>query len=103
MIQIFTDSDEVKSEDLGIKILMVDEAQDSSVIQRAAEKKMAAAVDIFYKAGDPDQSLFEFAGANPDEFHKEFANPEIELKQGYRCPRVINEYCKDIIRPLWKY
>ena len=38
MIQIFTDSDEVKSEDLGIKILMVDEAQDSSVIQRAAEK-----------------------------------------------------------------
>ena len=103
MIQIFTDSDEVKSEDLGIKILMVDEAQDSSVIQRAAEKKMAAAVDIFYKAGDPDQSLFEIAGANPDEFHKEFANPEIELKQGYRCPRVINEYCKDIIRPLWKY
>ena len=48
MIQIFTDSDEVKSEDLGIKILMVDEAQDSSVIQRAAEKKMAAAVDNFY-------------------------------------------------------
>jgi len=37
------------------------------------------------------------------EFHKEFANPEIELKQGYRCPRVINEYCKDIIRPLWKH
>ena len=103
MIQIFTDSDEVKSEDLGIKILMVDEAQDSSVIQRAAEKKMAAAANLFYKAGDPDQSLFEFAGANPDEFHKEFANPEIELKQGYRCPRVINEYCKDIIRPLWKH
>jgi superfamily I DNA/RNA helicase len=103
MIQIFTDSDEVKSEDLGIKILMVDEAQDSSVIQRAAEKKMAAAADLFYKAGDPDQSLFEFAGADPDEFHKEFANPEIELKQGYRCPRVINEYCKDIIRPLWKH
>ena len=49
---------------------MVDEAQDSSVIQRAAEKKIAAAVEYFYKAGDPDQALFEFAGANPDAFHK---------------------------------
>ena len=103
MVEHFTDSDEIKSEDLGIKILIVDEAQDSSVLQRAAEKKMAAAVEYFYKAGDPDQSIFEFAGANPDSFHKEFANPEEELKQGYRCPRVINEYCKDIIRPLWKH
>ena len=103
MIQIFTDSDEVKSEDLGIKILMVDEAQDSSVIQRAAEKKIAAAVEYFYKAGDPDQALFEFAGANPDAFHKEFAHPEIELKEGYRCPRVINEYCKKIIKKVWDH
>ena len=103
MIEHFTNSVEIKSEDLGIKILMVDEAQDSSIIQRAAEKKMAAAVEYFYKAGDPDQALFGFAGADPDSFHKEFARPEIELKQGFRCPRVINEYCKEIIRPLWKY
>ena len=103
MIEHFTNSDEIKSEDLGIKILMVDEAQDSSVIQRAAEIKMAAAVEYFYKAGDPDQSLFGFAGADPHEFHIEFARPEIELKQGFRCPRVINEYCKEIIRPLWKH
>ena len=103
MIQIFTESDEVKSEKLGIKVLIVDEAQDSSVLQRAAEKKMAAAADLFYKAGDPDQALFEFAGADPDAFHKEFAHPEIELKQGYRCPRVINEYCKDIIKKVWDH
>ncbi|MBC8306609.1 MAG: ATP-dependent helicase, partial [Pelagibacterales bacterium] len=103
MIEHFTNSVEIKSEDLGIKILMVDEAQDSSIIQRAAEKKMAAAVEYFYKAGDPDQALFGFAGADPHEFHIEFARPEIELKQGFRCPRVINEYCKEIIRPLWKH
>jgi len=103
MVEHFTNSDEIKSEDLDIKILMVDEAQDSSVIQRAAEKKAAAAVDYFYKAGDPDQSIFEFAGADPDEFHKEFAHPEEELKQGFRCPRVINEYCKQIIKPVWDH
>jgi superfamily I DNA/RNA helicase len=103
MVEHFTNSDEIKSEDLDIKILMVDEAQDSSVIQRAAEKKAAAAVDYFYKAGDPDQSIFEFAGADPDEFHKEFAHPEEELEQGFRCPRVINEYCKQIIKPVWDH
>ena len=102
MVQHFTESDQIRSEDLGIKILMVDEAQDSSVIQRAAEKKMAGAVEYFYKAGDPDQSIFEFAGANPDSFHKEFARPEVELKQGFRCPRLINEYCKKIIKPIWE-
>ena len=103
MIEHFTNSDEIKPEDLGIKVLIVDEAQDSSVIQRAAEKKMAAGVEYFYKAGDPDQALFEFAGADPDSFHKEFAHPEEELKQGFRCPRVINEYCKEIIKPIWDH
>ena len=103
MIEHFTNSPEIKPEDLGIKVLIVDEAQDSSVIQRAAEKKMAAGVEYFYKAGDPDQALFEFAGADPDSFHKEFAHPEEELEQGFRCPRVINEYCKEIIKPIWDY
>ena len=85
-----------------IKILIVDEAQDSSVIQRKAEEVMSKNVDYFYKAGDPDQSIFEFAGADPDSFHKEFANPETELEDGYRCPRVINEYCKKIIQDIWR-
>ena len=85
-----------------IKILIVDEAQDSSVIQRKAEEVMSENVDYFYKAGDPDQAIFEFAGADPDSFHREFADPEVELKEGYRCPRVINEYCKKRIQDIWK-
>ena len=85
-----------------IKILIVDEAQDSSVIQRKAEEVMSKNVDYFYKAGDPDQAIFEFAGADPDSFHREFANPEIELEQGYRCPRIINDYCKKIIQDIWE-
>ena len=86
-----------------IPVLMVDEAQDSSVIQRAAEKKMSRNCDLFYKAGDPDQSIFEFAGANPDSFHKEFAHPEVELETGYRCPRKINEWCREVIKDVWDH
>jgi len=85
-----------------IKILMIDEAQDSSVIQRRAEVKMSKNCDLFYKAGDPDQSIFEFAGADPDSFHKEFARPEVELEIGYRCPRKINKWCREVIRDIWE-
>ena len=84
-----------------IKVLMVDEAQDSSFIQREAEKKMSKNSDLFYKAGDPDQTIFEFAGADPHSFHLEFAHPEVELEQGYRCPRLINEWCREVIKPVW--
>ena len=86
-----------------IKVLMIDEAQDSSVIQRRAEVKMSKNCDLFYKAGDPDQSIFEFAGADPDTFHKEFAHPEVELEIGYRCPREINNWCREVIKDIWDH
>ena len=86
-----------------IKVLMIDEAQDSSVIQRLAEVKMSKNCDLFYKAGDPDQSIFEFAGADPHSFTKEFAHPEVELKIGYRCPRKINEWCREVIKDVWDH
>ena len=104
MVEEFCDNEEMSVASCrNIKVLIVDEAQDSSVIQRKAEEIMSRNVDYFYKAGDPDQSIFEFAGADPDSFHREFADPEIELKEGYRCPRVINEYCKKIISPIWTH
>ena len=104
MVEEFCDNEQMSVASCrNIKVLIVDEAQDSSVIQRKAEEIMSRNVDYFYKAGDPDQSIFEFAGADPDSFHREFANPEIELKEGYRCPRVINEYCKKIISPIWAH
>ena len=103
MIEDFAESKEAQDQCRHIKVLIVDEAQDSSVVQRKAELSMSKNVDLFYKAGDPDQSIFEFSGADPDSFHKEFAHPEIELKQGYRCPRTVNEYCKNIIKPVWDH
>tara|TARA_R110002012_G_scaffold30571_2_gene92448 strand:+ start:2633 stop:4273 length:1641 start_codon:yes stop_codon:yes gene_type:complete len=85
-----------------IKVLMIDEAQDSSVIQRRAEKKMSKHSELFYKAGDPDQSIFEFAGADPHTFTEEFAHPEVELETGYRCPRAINTWCREVIHDIWE-
>ena len=65
MVEEFCDNEEMSVAPCkNIKVLIVDEAQDSSVIQRKAEEIMSRNVDYFYKAGDPDQSIFEFAGAN---------------------------------------
>ena len=89
--------------DPDIKVLIVDEAQDSSVPQRKALAKMEKNAEVVYWAGDPDQSIYGFAGANPDYFSRISAKPDEELKQGYRCPRIINEYCKEVIAPIWKH
>jgi superfamily I DNA/RNA helicase len=89
--------------DPNIKVLIVDEAQDSSFPQRKALDKMEKNAEIVYWAGDPDQSIYGFAGANPDYFSRISATPDEELKEGYRCPRIINEYCKEVIAPIWKH
>ena len=103
MIEYFYKIKKAEPKYAHVKVLILDEAQDSSVIQRKAEEALSKNVDYFYKAGDPDQSIFEFSGADPDAFHKEFANPEIELEQGYRCPRIVNDYCKKIIKDIWNH
>jgi len=92
------------NEECDIDVLMVDEAQDSNVPQMKALKIMAKNVkeEHFYLIGDPDQTIFEFAGSDADYFHKAAANPYHELKNGLRCGRAINTFCKKIIAPVWK-
>tara|TARA_R100001244_G_scaffold112223_1_gene83015 strand:- start:17 stop:1765 length:1749 start_codon:yes stop_codon:yes gene_type:complete len=84
-----------------LDLLIVDEAQDCSVPQLTALEKMETKVKESYWAGDPDQAIFEFAGAKPSLFAELARNPFKELKEGYRCPRIINEYCKQVISPVW--
>ena len=84
-----------------LDLLIVDEAQDCSVPQLKALEKMEINVKESYWAGDPDQAIFEVAGAKPSLFAELARNPFKELKEGYRCPRVINEYCKKVIGPVW--
>ena len=89
--------------DPDLDVLIVDEAQDSSVPQRKALDKMEKKAQEVYWAGDPDQAIFAFAGADPDYFSRISINPDEELKQGHRCPRRINQYCKSVIEPIWKH
>ena len=66
-----------------LKVLIVDEAQDSSVIQIQwmMYDISKSNVDYFYKAGDDDQAIFAFSGADMNDLFKEPARPEIVLKK----------------------
>ena len=87
-----------------IEVLMVDEAQDTNRPQLRAVFKMAKNVkdDHFYMIGDPDQTIFEWAGSDAKYFHEVAAKPWLELTEGKRCGEAINKFCKKIIAPIWK-
>ena len=97
MIRDFID----KAVEPDIDALIVDEAQDSNVPQRKALEKMATKAKEYYLVGDADQTIFEFAGADADYYHKLSRNAE-QLEQGHRCGKTINALCKRIIRPIWE-
>ena len=100
MIERFIDPN-VKAPD--VDAVIIDECQDSNVPQTAAIEKMATNVKDghFYLIGDADQTLFEYAGSNPDYFHKLASNPYHELADGLRCSEAINTKCKKVIMPVW--
>jgi len=93
------------SKESTVEMLIVDEAQDANIPQLTAIKKIAKNVrdNHFYLVGDPDQTIYEYAGSDADYFHKAAAKPFLELKKGLRCGKAINEFCKTIISPVWKH
>jgi hypothetical protein len=88
-----------------VEVLIVDEAQDSNKPQMKAIRKIAKNIKDghFYLVGDPDQTIYEYAGSDAKWFHEAAAKPFLELKQGLRCGKAINEFCKKIIAPIWKH
>ena len=85
-----------------IDVLIVDEAQDSNKTQKIALDKIATNAKEYWFVGDPDQTIFEWAGANAKEFY-ELSKGAKELEQGHRCSKTINALCKKIIEPIWNY
>ena len=70
------------------KVLFIDEAQDLSLIQWEMVRKLWANAEKTYIAGDDDQAIFKWAGADVDHFIalKEEVNDIKILDQSYRIP-----------------
>lgn len=71
-----------------IKALIVDEAQDLTALQWDAIKLLGAAADEIYIAGDDDQAIFRWAGADVD-FFMQLPGTRTVLPQSYRVPKAV--------------
>jgi superfamily I DNA/RNA helicase len=80
-----------------VEVLFIDEAQDMSLLQaRLTEQWSQETVSTIW-VGDPDQSIFRFAGAEPAAFSELKTEWNKYLNQSYRLPIKIHEYTVAIL------
>jgi len=96
MLQKFLD----KGKSPKFKVIFVDEAQDLSLIQWSMIKKIEEETkcDVWI-AGDDDQAIFGWAGADVNSFIKWQAR-NIALTKSERVPRLIQQKALDIIQRI---
>ena len=78
-------------------VLIVDEAQDLCPLQMKILKKLFPRFKYVIVAGDVDQCIFEWAGADPTLMLNLEPTEKINLDQSYRLPKTICELAKFII------
>ena len=99
MVSKFIDQDISPSFD----VLFIDEAQDLSPLQWRMVRTLWAKANKTYIAGDDDQAIFRWAGADVDTFIalKEEVDHVDTLSQSYRIPGgPIHELSQDIIKKV---
>jgi len=87
----------------GIDILFVDEAQDLSPIQWALINKWTRNIDKVYIAGDDDQAIYVWGGADPHgmaRYQQKYGGTSEVLKKSHRLPSVIHKFAHNFIRKI---
>lgn len=86
------------------KVLIIDEFQDLSPSQYALYEvwRDSGRIERIYIAGDPDQSIYSFRGANPKQFIETTAEDHTGAYSGnlpvsYRCPLEIVKFSETIL------
>ena len=80
-----------------LKVLIIDEAQDLAPIQWTMAKKLIAYAGKTYVAGDDDQSIYRWAGVDPDDLINLDGDRYI-LDQSWRVPRKIHDAATTLIK-----
>jgi len=81
------------------QVLIVDEAQDLSPLQWRMVQKMAAEIPEVFIAGDDDQAIFRWAGADVDHLIKMPGRQEV-LQQSFRVPRAVQVIANTIAQRI---
>lgn len=83
-------------------VLIADETQDYSALEMALCRAWAERCERFYAAGDPDQAIYEWRGADPHVFRTPALPPERTkvLAQSYRVPRAVHARAVDWVERI---
>lgn len=89
----------------GASIIFVDEAQDLSNLQWAVIHKMCEFnyVEEVHIAGDDDQAIYEWSGANTHgmaEFEERYNSERVFLSQSWRVPALIHDKAMSVIHTI---
>lgn len=79
-----------------IEVLLVDEAQDLSILQWRVVEKLAQKAKRVVFAGDDDQAIYRWAGAAVDHF-VDMAGDVTVLNQSWRVPKAVQRVADGII------
>lgn len=82
------------------KAIFIDEAQDLSPIQWKMFDILKNKSDDIYLAGDDDQAIYSWAGADVDRFIDEVAHHEEVLEQSRRIPRAVQELSEVVLNRI---
>lgn len=85
---------------VGVRVAVVDEAQDLSPLQIEAVENWFRGTERMYIAGDDDQSIYGFQGAEPGWILRLSRTPGVAvevLRQSRRVPRAVHAFAQSII------
>lgn len=81
-----------------LSVLIVDEMQDLSPLQAEVIRLWSQDVHLLYLAGDPDQAIYTFNGADPGIFLNWPHDEDRQLIQSHRVPRAVHDVALPLIR-----
>lgn len=98
----FTDMLEIRQQPLDVRVVIVDEAQDLSTLQwEYLEKVVAANAEEVYVAGDDDQAIFQWSGADVFKFQSLPGTRKV-LSQSKRVPISVHSVAQRIASGIAK-
>jgi len=80
-------------------VVFIDEAQDLSQSQWGMAKSIWDKTEHTYLAGDDDQAIFRWAGADVDSFISQ-TGKIMQLTQSYRIPQVVHDIASRIVNKI---
>lgn len=91
----YTDLLEQFSTALDVDLFILDEAQDLSPLQWKVVDLAASRAEKIYLAGDDDQAIYDFSGANSSVF-LEHEGESVVLPQSFRTPRSVQRIAQEV-------